>query len=95
MGTSHLNLIWVRGFETIMFKPHILKHHIPEHPNCADASLLMATEEVVHACNSARVSTHVCACAYVRLDARNAMHAERGGRERERERERESEREIA
>ena len=22
------------GFETISFKPHILKHHIPEHPTC-------------------------------------------------------------
>ena len=33
VGTSHLKLIWVRGLTTIIFKPHILKHHIPEHPN--------------------------------------------------------------
>ena len=31
-GTLHLKLIWVRGFKHIMFKPQILKHHIPEHP---------------------------------------------------------------
>ena len=34
VGTSHLKLIWVRGFESSSSKPHILKHHIPEHPNC-------------------------------------------------------------
>ena len=35
VGTSHLELIWVSGemVTTIMLKPHILKHHIPEHPN--------------------------------------------------------------
>ena len=32
MGTSHLKLIWVRGFKHIISKPHSLKHHIPEHP---------------------------------------------------------------
>ena len=34
-GTSHLKLIWVKGFEHSILKPHILKHHIPEPPNKA------------------------------------------------------------
>ena len=32
VGTSHLKLIWVRGLKHSSLKPHILKHHIPEHP---------------------------------------------------------------
>ena len=31
-GTSHLQLVRVRGSKPTIFKPHILKHHIPEHP---------------------------------------------------------------
>ena len=31
VGTSHRKLIWV-GFESSTLKPHILQHHIPEHP---------------------------------------------------------------
>ena len=33
VGTSHPKLIWVRGSKLLLSKPHILKHHIPEHPN--------------------------------------------------------------
>ena len=39
MGTSHLKLIWVRGFNQSMLKSQMLKHHIPEHPiNLSDDS---------------------------------------------------------
>ena len=48
-GTSHLKLTWVRGFKTSMLKPHILKHHIPEHPR-----------ERAHA----RVRARACVCAH-------------------------------
>ena len=34
VGTAHLKLIWW-GFEHSILKPHILKHHIPEHPRRA------------------------------------------------------------
>ena len=32
MGSSHLKLIWARGLEYSISKPHILKHSIPECP---------------------------------------------------------------
>ena len=31
VGTSHLKLTSVRSLGNSMLKPHILKHHIPEH----------------------------------------------------------------
>ena len=35
VGTSHLKLTWLRGFEYSISKPRILRHHIPEHPSHA------------------------------------------------------------
>ena len=33
VGTSHLKLMRMRVFDNSMSKPHVLKHHLPEHPN--------------------------------------------------------------
>ena len=46
--TSHLKLMWVRGLEHSSLKPHILKHHIPEHPICGT----QASGHLFHVCVS-------------------------------------------
>ena len=69
MRTSHLNLIWVRGFTTIMLKPHILKHHIPEHQTlpppgqrCGSrARLSLAPFRAPLRCFGVRLCAQVCA----------------------------------
>ena len=47
VGTSRLKLIWARGFEHSILKPHILKHHIPEHPSCGQAPVGSASLDPV------------------------------------------------